>query len=128
MIKENVPHLNDSIERPGRCLLIDDHANIVIALNRSDLKQKGFLAVCCTSVSEAISAITEHNPKTLFLDNSLTPGGHEGLEIVPIVRERWPQIKIYATTNNPSVRHFYEDLGIELVEKDLESIAAKLED
>lgn len=128
MIKETVPHLSDSIERPGTRLMVDDHASIIKAMNRSNLKEKGFLAVQCTSVSEVISAISEHNPKTLFLDNSLSSGGNEGLESVPIIRERWPHIKIYCTSNNPSVWHFYEDLGIELVEKDLESIAAKLED
>lgn len=126
MTTENISHLNDSIERRGQYLLIDDHAGIVTALNRSDLKQKGFLAVCCTNVEEAVSAILEHNPKILFLDNSLTSGGNEGLELVAIVRERWPNIKIYGTTNNPRVWHLYEELGVELVDKDLEEIDSKL--
>ncbi len=128
MSEKTIPVLSDSIEKPKVSLLFDDYASIVRALNRSDLKDKGFLAVCCTSVEEVLSAIIEHDPQIIFLDNSLSPGGNEGLELVPIVRERWPNIKIYTTTNNSSVWQKYQELGIELVEKDLGTIAAKLKD
>lgn len=100
-----------------KCLLIDDHTRMIKALNEYFSDFDNFVAVECHSVEDALNAIRANSPKVLFLDNSLTLGGNEGLEIAEKAREIDPDMKIYSTTTNDSLIKSYETQGIGHIDK-----------
>ncbi len=67
----------------------------------------------CHSVKDALRAIAKHKPDVIFLDNSLTEYGDEGLEIA----DRVKGVKIYSTTTNDSIMPEYQKRGIKNVSK-----------
>lgn len=117
-MNESLNQAKENIEKLGpKCLFIDDHASMVSSLRRFLKSFDNFLAAECHSVDDAMNAIKENSPKVIFLDNSLTPGGNEGIQIAKMVKEMYPDIKIYSTTTSPGVERVYEKMGISHIEK-----------
>ena len=100
-----------------KCLLIDDHAEIIKGLASIFKELDNFVAVECHSVEEALNAIKINSPKIIFLDHSLSYGGAEGFEVADKVREIYPEIEIYSTTTNESVFGQYRRKGIKHIHK-----------
>ena len=69
----------------------------------------------CHSVADALLAIDREKPEVIFLDNSLSKGKDEGIEVVKALAEK--RIKIFTTTSDPNIEEVYRAMGIERVEK-----------
>ena len=125
---ESFDKTKENIEKVGqKCLMIDDHIEMVNILNRYFHGVDNFKAVACNSVEEAMSAIKDNSPEVIFLDNSLTPGGNEGIEIAKLIKKIDPDFKIYSTTTSASFEFVYKKMGIDHIDKgDVEAMQAIL--
>jgi len=125
---ESLKPSEENIEKVRvKCLFIEDHPSMINSLRRYFRDFENFVAVECHSVSDAMNAIKDNLPKVILLDNNLTPGGNEGLEIAKLIKKTEPDIKIYSTTNDGALETVYEKMGIEHIDKgDLDAIQAIL--
>ena len=119
------PNSSETVEFvKKKCLLIDDHTEIVKGISHFFSNADNFTAVECHSVEEALEAIRVNSPEILFLDHSLSYGGSEGFEISTKVKELNPEIKIYSTTANSGIVREYSRRGIRHIEKsDLDKLS-----
>lgn len=99
-----------------KALYVDDDGFIIRLLKRAFGENNPDIAIVeCHSAEEALQAIDKERPSVIFLDNDLTRGGNEGLQIA----DRVKNVKIYSTTGNATdeVLSEYERRGIEIIRK-----------
>jgi two-component system response regulator PilR (NtrC family) len=87
----------------SRVLVVDDEADIRELVDLT-LSRMGLAADCAGSVQEAVAALESGTPYQLCLTDMRLPDG-EGLEIVRLIGERFPQIPVavitaYGSTEN----------------------------
>lgn len=100
-----------------KVLFIDDEKIWINLAKRYANGNPNIISVECHSVEEALQAIDREKPSTVFLDNSLTRDGNEGLEIADRVKGRG--MKIYSTTVSEEewLALEYEKRGIRIYSK-----------
>ncbi|MEX2611820.1 MAG: response regulator [Gemmatimonadota bacterium] len=95
-------------------LVVDDEAVVRRTLVRA-LTRGGFTAECAASGEEALERIAEHEPDILVADVYLN--GMNGLELIEVVRDRYPQVHPQVITGRPSqqISERAHELGAGLV-------------
>lgn len=93
--------MNDRTERRARgelarVLVVDDEADIRELVDLT-LSRMGLAADCAGSVEEAIAALESGTSYQMCLTDMRLPDG-EGLEVVRIIGERYPQIPVAVIT------------------------------
>jgi len=73
-------------------LVVDDDEAWRAALKDS-LDAEGFRVIVLARAEWAMSAIELHRPDLVVLDNQM-PGQYLGLELLPLLRHRWPGLPI----------------------------------
>lgn len=96
-------------------LFVDDNRDWLTSLALV-FRNDNVVVAECHGVNEAIEVIQKENPDVLFLDNSLTDGGREGLEIADQIDR---SIRVYSTTAYPgeNLKAEYGSRGIECIGK-----------
>ena len=107
----------ESQEKPKKYLFIDDGSDLIELFKVVFGKDENMSAIECHSVPDARAAIESIMPDIIFLDNSLSAAGGEGLLIASEVKQKYPDMKIYSTTSDIDAIQRYEDMGIEHVDK-----------
>lgn len=107
-----------------KILIVDDEENLLSSLKRA-LKKDGVEVITATTIEEAEYAIKNTFFDIVLADIRLTGVlGHEGLELLPYVKEHSPQTKVIIMTayGSPSIEReaykkgafFYFDKPIDL--------------
>ncbi len=81
-------------------LVADDEHAICLAFERI-LKGQGHAVITAASAEDAMEKIAASAPAAVFLDNKLP--GQTGLEALPLIRDRWPDIPVIMMTAYGSV-------------------------
>jgi len=81
----------DSREAPT-LLVVDDDEAWRDALKDS-LEAEGFRIVMLARAEWTIPAVETHRPELVILDNQM-PGQFIGLELLPLLRNRWPNLPV----------------------------------
>ena len=108
-------------------LFVDDSASWLQAVARAFRDNPDVCFAECHSVTDALRAIAEYRPDTLFLDHSFTEGGEEGFEIA----DRVKGVKVYSTSSflGEWAEEEYKQRGVTTIGKSdmkkLRSIIAK---
>jgi CheY-like chemotaxis protein len=111
---ERVVEGEEELYKKKKYLFIDDNGAWLSSIKRA-LRKENVMFEECHSVEEAIRAIEQSQPDVLFLDNSLSEEGNEGLKIVE--KLRGSGIVIYSITADESLREKYSKLGVEVIGK-----------
>lgn len=84
-------------------LIVEDEP--LLALQLADLvDEAGFDAVLVADADRAISVLEQHQDITILFTDIQMPGSMDGLKLAWAVRDRWPPIKIIATSGNAALR------------------------
>ncbi len=106
-----------------KILFIDDDRNILGMMEEIITAPVGVKMVFseCHSVADALGAVDREKPDIIFLDNSLSKGHDEGIDVVKALAGK--SMKIFTTTSDPNIEEVYRLMGIPRVEKsDADSI------
>ena len=105
-------------ERTIKTLYIDNDSAMVRYIEIMAEGNPNIITAECNSFDEAFDKINEHNPDLLFIDNSLTSYGDEGLDIIRKLKESNSKIKIVSISNNRGVNKILKkEYDIENIEK-----------
>lgn len=105
-------------EKPIKTLYIDDSESATNFMRFALEGDSNFIIIECHSVEEALKAIEEYKPDILFIDNSLSPLGDEGLDVINKLRKDESKIEIFSITDNDGVAEILEkEFKIERIEK-----------
>jgi CheY-like chemotaxis protein len=84
-------------------LIVENEAIIRIEL-AAQLVDMGLRVLVACDADEAISLLDAHREIGLLLTDVLMPGSMDGVRLAHHVRNRWPPIKIVATSGRPGLR------------------------
>jgi DNA-binding NtrC family response regulator len=108
----------ESMESPKKkVLFIDDDRGILNAIGMTFDGNDSVICAECHSIDDALKAIENTRPDIIFLDNTFSGEGNEGLKVADQVKERWRDIRIYSTTGDENVVKEYSNRGIKHVDK-----------
>ncbi|NEI74443.1 response regulator [Rhizobium lusitanum] len=83
-------------------LVVEDEALVRMAI-AGELEEAGFEVFEAANASEAIELLIAHTQIEVLFTVIDMPGGVDGIEFAAAVRERWPSIKIIATSGHRRV-------------------------
>jgi DNA-binding NtrC family response regulator len=108
----------ESVESPRKkVLFIDDDRGILNAIGMTFDGDDNVTCAECHSVDEALKAIEDAGPDIIFLDNTFSGEGDEGLIVADQVKEKYSGIRIYSTTGDLDAIKKYATRGIKHVNK-----------
>ncbi|MCB9779136.1 MAG: sigma-54-dependent Fis family transcriptional regulator [Alphaproteobacteria bacterium] len=90
----------DDVPRKGRILVVDDDKAVRVAL-RVNLKKAGWEVGLATDGEEAVEMLRVH-PVDIVLSDVMMPN-LPGMQLLSIVRERWPETRVIMMTGHGSV-------------------------
>lgn len=80
-------------------LIVDDEP--IVRLYEAELAEvAGFNTIEANDADAALAKLNGSEPIDILLTDVMMPGGADGIELVNIVRERWPQIKIVVVSSH----------------------------
>jgi len=78
-------------------LVVEDEA--VIRLSAMSLVEAaGFEAISASNAEDALSALEQHDDICLVFTDIQMPGSMDGLDLIRVVRERWPCVAALVTS------------------------------
>ena len=99
----SVPRMN-FVTAPIRILVVEDDA--LIRFDAGDmLRAAGFDVLEAANADEAIFLLERHSDIRLVFTDIDMPGSMNGLKLAAAVRDRWPPVKIIATSGHFTVQH-----------------------
>ena len=84
--------MNPAPQEAPTVLVVDDDEAWRDAIKDS-LESEGFRIVVLARAEWTILAVETHRPELVILDNQM-PGQFIGLELIPLLRNRWPSLPI----------------------------------
>jgi len=92
-----------SVSKPLRILVVEDEA--LIRFDAGDmLRAAGFDILEAANADEAIALLEEHTDISLVFTDIDMPGSMNGLKLAAAVRDRWPPVRIIATSGRFQVK------------------------
>jgi PAS domain S-box-containing protein len=90
-------YLNDSALYEKTILLVEDD-NLVNHFVTEQLAEIGFNVIAMDNAQSALTYLEAGNHVDLLFTDAVMPGDISGIELVKIVRDRWPRIKTLVTS------------------------------
>jgi len=83
-------------------LIVEDE--ILVRLNAVEvIEGRGFEAIEASNADEAISILEQRNDIGLIFTDIDMPGSMDGVKLAHFVKDRWPPIKIIATSGHAKI-------------------------
>jgi DNA-binding NarL/FixJ family response regulator len=99
-----------------KILFIDSYAGTIKAMRVAFDKNDNFMTAECHTVDEAIEAVLQSDPDTLFIRHRLTNNMNDGIEAIKGIRRIKPDIKIYCTDEECGEIPEYTEMGVTFIE------------
>jgi CheY-like chemotaxis protein len=91
-----------SVAKPAVILIVEDE--LLIRMNAVEMiEEAGFEIVEAASADEAIAILERRLDITVVFTDIQMPGSMDGLKLAAAVRDRWPPIKIVATSGHVKI-------------------------
>jgi signal transduction histidine kinase len=99
----------------GSVLLVDDEESLRLILSEQ-LRELGITVTVASSAEHALLILEEGDPPELVLTDLSMPG-MDGLNLLEIVAERWPNIKRAIMTGNPKENVLRREQNVPVIHK-----------